>query len=246
MIKLLYFVCLVLLACALWWAVACGGWMAEGDLRERLVTLGLQVLVFGLAGGGVKLLLDEAAARREFRTDVLRSLGQAHKQVYRVRRLLERVEKALDEARKCESTPVNRAVDRRASTADQALEAEKTQLLGELMDVRADLGGVRHEVRPWTKRSERVRVQQKVEGMRDYLEEVVRAADAAADDKNKKLYTEFLETSPNSASYLARFKRPYQEVKKLVDPKFEDPSADKPDNTKSGDQVQPHPAPSDS
>lgn len=93
-------------------------WLTCSATREELAKVGIQVVVFGLAGGGVKLLLDRQRETRQFRSDMLERLGQAHKVMYRVRRLLP------------------------GSDPDTVRE-----LLGELMDARQDLGATTHVMR---------------------------------------------------------------------------------------------------
>lgn len=191
MTKLLYCAGLVGLTIALWLAVSRGHWMDLAVLKSELVTIGLQALVFGLAGGGIKLLLDQATAQRKFRSEVLERLGQAHKQVYRVRRLLK-----------------------------VSSEAEQRRLLGELMDARQELGSVYHDVRLWLKPRNQESIQGHLQGIRDYIEKVVEGALAPDRDTSKKaVYEEFLRFG-EPGRYDTDFKSRYLQAKTLADTSF--------------------------
>ena len=171
--------------------------MKEPAFLDQLVKVGLQVLVFDLAGGFVKFLIDRAAELRNFRSEILRRLGNAHRTVYRVRRLLEGVDK-----------------DKRG------------QLLGELMDARQDLGSVYHDVRVTRLLEPRARkeVRNKIKSMREYLEDVIEAA--IIDDAAKQnAYTEFVDFR-GSRRYEEEFKDRYFSAKELVDPRFKRAESD--------------------
>jgi hypothetical protein len=159
-------------------------WLSGRVVREELAKVGIQVVVFGLAGGGVKLLLDRQAEDRKFRADLLERLGQAHKVVYRVRRLL----------------PGSDAVKAR-------------ELLGELMDVRQDLGATTHVMR-----GKIANVSQAIDAMREYIEAVVQAALAADDSSGRGPYAEFIDWKTLGA-YETGFKMHYRNAKRLIDPK---------------------------
>jgi hypothetical protein len=121
-------------------------WLSGAEVRQELVKVGIQVFVFGLAGGGVKLLLDRQAEEKAFRSDILERLGRAHKEVYRVRRLL--------------------------PSADSS---EKRTLLRELMDARPELGATTHVLRNGNLDTA-VEIRKLMNAMRDYLEEVIEGA----------------------------------------------------------------------
>lgn len=164
-------------------------WMDEGAVRQELVKTGIQVLVFGLAGGGVKLLLDRQAERRRFRSDMLERLGQAHKIVYRARRLL--------------------------PTCDPETARE---LLGELMDARQELGATTHVIRTHRFGGESKEVRRRIAEMRKYLEAAVVGALAAPNSQERKAYTEFINWQQETGSYTDVFKTHYKEAKYLIDP----------------------------
>jgi hypothetical protein len=170
-------------------------WMLAGDVKEEAVKIGLQVFVFGLAGGGVKLLLDRQTEHRKFRAEMLDRLGQAHKRIFRVRRLL----------------PV--------SSAESVHE-----LLGELMDARQDLGATNHAVRVGGLGARIEEIQQETKTMRDYLDEVIRGALAEEGSAERGVYTAFLSWN-TQGPYEERFKKSYLNAKKLVDPSFKPPEA---------------------
>lgn len=191
--KYLYIGTAALLAGLLSWLVALEAWMSLGKLREAAVTLGLQVLVVGLVGGGIKWRLDQAAALRDFRMDVLRRLGQAHKTVYRVRRLLPR-----------------------------GGEAAPPELLGDLMDARQELGGLYHEVRPWVTLEDRKTIQRLLQEMRSYLEDVVVGGLVPSQRARRSIYEKFLDFR-DPEGYETEFKERYWKIKKLADPAFKRP-----------------------
>lgn len=68
-----YFVGLLALGVAL--AVVVVGvtppWMKPEAVQEEAVKVAIQVLVFGVAGGAVKFLLDRQAALKTFRSEML-------------------------------------------------------------------------------------------------------------------------------------------------------------------------------
>ena len=164
--------------------------MSHEKVREELVKVAIQVLVFGIVGGGVKLLLERRAAHRRFQADMLDRLGRAHKEVYRIRRLL----------------PNSDAATARV-------------LLGQLMDARQDLGAAYHAARIWGLGPQILEVQNHTEAMRAYLEAIVSSALAAADSPERGRYVEFVDW-PTVGSYERDFKARYLLAKKLVDPAF--------------------------
>lgn len=190
-VKALYWAGLLVVGGALCLMVS-DAWIAETSFKEELVKTGLQVLVFGIAGGGVTWLVDRQRQQRELRADLLARLGQAHKDVYRVRRLL-------------------------TLAADSA---ERAKLLGELMDARQDLGGASHSARVWDLGGRRIEVQKTMQGMRDYLKTVIDGALASDDHPDKAVYVDFLAREGECKTYLASFKNPYLRAKQLVDPTF--------------------------
>lgn len=190
MAKFFYCAGLLLVAGTLWWAVGRPGWMPRETFRDELVKTGLQALVFGLAGGGVKVLLDWQARRRDFRAEILGRLGRAHKDVYRVRRLL-------------------------ASTPDGA---ERAKLLGEMMDARQDLCATNHTVGVRGLGSVATQVKDATTLMRTYLEDVIEGALAPDGDQRREKYVAFLDRG--RSDYLQGFKKPYELAKRLVDPTF--------------------------
>jgi hypothetical protein len=187
----IYCVGLLAIGGALWVALTVTPpWMSADDVHAELVKVALQVVVFGLAGGGVKLLLDRQTEYRKFRADLLDRLGRAHKEVYRVRRLL---------------PTGNPEEDRR--------------LLGELMDARQDLGAAYHAARIWGLGSKVKDIQRETEAMREYLESVISGALAAEDAPSRGAYVAFLGWR-TPGEYESRFKASYTKAKKLVDPRF--------------------------
>src|SRR5262245_31583412 len=107
-----YSVSLVIIVAALVFVMTVPSpWMTHADFKKELVQVGIQVVAFGLVGGGIKLLIDRQQKYREFRADMLDRLGSAHRDVYRIRRLLQVSE-----------------------------QKETPALLGELMNVRQNLG----------------------------------------------------------------------------------------------------------
>jgi hypothetical protein len=166
-------------------------WMPIPDVKAELVKIGLQVFIFGLLGGGVKLLLDRQAELRDFRRQMLERLGKAHKEVYRIRRLL---------GINAEDTP---------------------KLIGELMDARQDLGAAYHLARIWGFARSLTQIQRETEGMRAYLEAVIVGALAADDAPERTAYISFLDWRGGSGAYDAEFKERYVRAKQLVDPNFQ-------------------------
>jgi hypothetical protein len=191
MIGVIYVVALVVVGGALG-IVLTGAtpWMGGTEVKAEVVKVAIQVVVFGLAGGAVKLLLDRQAEARRFRVDVLERIGRAHKDVYRVRRLLA------------------------AAPPDAARE-----LLGELMNARQELGAAYHLMRVWGLGGKVADVQQETEAMRSYLEEVIIGASASDGTPERGAYTAFLAWR-QPGPYEDRFKAPYKRAKGLVDPNF--------------------------
>jgi hypothetical protein len=166
-------------------------WMMPATLKEELVKLGLQVVVVGLAGGGVKLLLDRQQEHRKFRSDMLERLGRAHKDVYRIRRLLPKSD-----------------------------DKETLALIGELMNVRQDLGFVYHVVRVWGLDESIQKIQTEIEAMRKYLETVTAGALSPPEAPEHAAYKDFLDWQKDEGRYQEEFKARYRKAKQLVDPSF--------------------------
>lgn len=166
-------------------------WMSGAAVREELTKVAIQVLVFGMAGGGVKLLIDRQAERRRFRADMLERLGQAHKVVYRARRLL----------------------------ANCAPETSR-ELLGELMDARQELGATTHVIRASRSGGDSDAVRDAIAAMRGYLEAVITGALAAPDSPDRAAYAAFIDWQSETGSYNEVFKKLYEKAKELIDPKL--------------------------
>ena len=166
-------------------------WLSGTDVREELVKVGIQVFVFGLAGGGVKLLLDRQTEERRFRSEILERLGRAHKDVYRIRRLL----------------PTSGDEERRA-------------LLRELMDARQDLGATSHALRIGDIGAKLEAIQRETRAMRAYLKKVIHGAFAPPDSPERQPFTDFLNWQVEECPYKTEFKKPYLRAKLLVDPSF--------------------------
>lgn len=166
-------------------------WLAHAAVKEELVKVAIQVIVFGLAGGGVKVLLDRKAEQRWFRSDMLERLGNAHRSVYRVRRLL----------------PLSRP-------------EEFPQLLGELMDARQGLGATYHAARVWGLGARVKDIQRETEAMRKYLEDVICGALASHGAPERAAYEAFLNWRV-ADSYEHAFKKRYLAAKKMIDASFE-------------------------
>ena len=166
-------------------------WMEPKELKAELVKLGLQVWVIGLAGGALKWLLDRQAEHRAFRENMLERLGDAHREVYRVRRLL---------------------------SADSA---NRLTLLGELMNARQALGSAYHVGRIKGLDPKWVQVQTETEAMRDYLEEVINGGLASEDSEQRRKYLDFLRWRDEGSGYEIEFKKRYTDAKQLIDPSFE-------------------------
>jgi hypothetical protein len=148
-------------------------WLSGTEVREELVKVGIQVFVFGLAGGGVKLLLDRQAEERKFRSDILERLGRAHQDVYRVRRLL-----------------------------PSASPEEKRALLRELMDARQELGATSHVLRLGKLGAEVEKVRAEMDAMRDYLEVVIQGALAPEGTPDYSAFLEWqVEDGPYQARF---------------------------------------------
>jgi hypothetical protein len=191
MAGVLYCLGLLIVSGALAWALSTGSTgMTPNEVKAEVVKIGLQVVVFGLAGGGVKLLLDRQGELRAFRTDMLDRLGTAHKDVYRIRRLL-------------------------GLNPDDTAE-----LLGELMDARQDLGAAYHTARIGGFSRRIVQVRAETDGMRAYLEGVIVGALAADDTPERAAYTAFLDWRRGSEAYDTEFKHRYFRAKGLIDPSF--------------------------
>jgi hypothetical protein len=165
-------------------------WMPFSVMKAELVKIGLQVVVFGLLGGAVKLLLDKQTEFRTFRADMLERLGRVHKEVYRIRRLL----------------GINAA--------------DHSKLLGELMNARQELGAASHLARIWGFGSKLKQIQRETEDMRTYLERVIVGALTADDAPKRAVYIDFLDWRGGSGTYNKEFKEHYLKAKKLVDPSF--------------------------
>jgi hypothetical protein len=176
----------VVLAIVLW---GDSPWMMPGAFKEELVKAGIQVVVFGLAGGGVKLLLDRQQENRKFRSDMLERLGRAHKDVYRIRRLL-----PLSDSK------------------------ETLAILGELMNVRQDLASVYHVARGWGLGSSLQSIQSQIEAMRAYLEAVTAGATSPPDSPEYAVYKDFLDWRREDGRYQSEFKARYKKAKLLLDP----------------------------
>jgi len=190
MIRLGYCAALVVIGTATGLAVA-HEWMAVSQFKLKLVEVGIQVFVFGVAGGLVKLLLDSAAELRNFRSDVLSRLGQSHRTVYRVRRLL------------------------RIASDD-----EYGQLVGELMDARQDLGGIGHDIRiTGMLERKRVEIQTEINSMRSYLEELIDQA-VTASGAERCAFAESLVSSEGKLEYEKRYKERFIRAKELTDRSF--------------------------
>jgi hypothetical protein len=191
MTRTLYFGGLLAVGLALWW-MASHQWMGVSTSKEELFKVGIQVFVFGLAGGGLKLLLDHQSEQRAFRAAMLERLGQAHKSVYRIRRVI----------------------------AASASSEDHSRLLGELMDVRQDLGTVYHVVRVWRLGRKVAALQRHTNQMRQYLEAVIESALTPAGDPRRLAFDEFLNWREPGGAYQTRFKVPYVSAKKIVDSSF--------------------------
>jgi hypothetical protein len=179
---------LVLVAAALisaWLA----GWAPDTEIKSQLFEIGLQVLVFGILGGGVKLLLDHQNDLEEFRSEMLERLGRAHREVYRIRRLLPT---ASDDARRA--------------------------LLGELMDARQDLGDTYHAARGWGLNKKLDETRAHINAMRDYLEEVIEGALEPAEPSKRAAYEAFIDFRNSVPAYENGFKASYVSAKAVVDP----------------------------
>jgi hypothetical protein len=179
---------LVLVAAALgygWHA----GWAPDTEIKEQLFEIGLQVLVFGILGGGVKLLLDHQDDLEEFRSEMLERLGRAHREVYRIRRLL-----------------------------PSATEEGRRKLLGELMDARQDLGDTYHAVRSWGLGKKIDGVCTHINAMRAYLEEVIEGALEPTDPAKRTAYEGFIDFRNGGTAYEKGFKESYVAAKAIVDP----------------------------
>ena len=182
---------LVLVAAGLSYAWV-AGWAPDTEVKSQLFEIGLQVLIFGILGGGVKLLLDRQNDLEEFRDDMLDRLGRAHREVYRIRRLL-----------------------------PTATEEQRRELLGELMDARQDLGATYHAARAWgvTKKLEEVRAH--INAMRAYLEDVIEGAleaPNAANNRKRAAYEAFIDFRNAARAYDKGFKASYDKAKRIVDP----------------------------
>lgn len=189
MITRAYFAALVLLV-ALILSALLYGWMPVPTFKAELVKVSLQVLVFGIAAGLVKYVLDRAAEVRNFRSEVLRRLGDAHRSVYRIRRVLK-----------------------------AAGSQEHNRLLGELMDARQDLSGISHDIRVRGLLDTRRRIKEEIDVMRAYLEDVIDGAISEDGTKNAE-FRRFLDVSDRNEEYETHFKEPYIRAKRLTDPSF--------------------------
>ena len=190
MIKVTYCVGIVILGIALWWTVWVVCWMTPGTFKQEIVKVGVQVLVFALAGGGIKLLLDQAEAHRLFRSEVLQQLGQTHKDVYRIRRLIGVV----------------------------GNEEERLKLLGELMDARQNLGSIYHDVRISKVLKSREPIRKQLQEIRMYMEEVIEGGLVPKQDPAREGYEDFLDFKNPASRYEKDFKAHYTRIKELVDP----------------------------
>jgi hypothetical protein len=165
-------------------------WMDSMEVRQEIVKIGLQVIVFGVVGGGVKLLLDRRAEYRAFRTDMLERLGKAHRDVYRIRRLL------------------------------GVTGTDTASLLGELMNARQDLGAAYHFARSWGFRRKLAQIRRETDCMRSYLKRVIEGALARDDAPERIVYTDFLDWRVEHSAYNSEFKKHYSDAKQLIDPSF--------------------------
>ena len=185
----IYFAALALLGVLIAVAVA-SDWMTTTDFTSALVEVGVQVFVFGLAAGLIKYRLDKDAEVENFRSEVLRRLGEAHRIVYRVRRLL--------------------------GNADAQ---QRSNLLGELMNARQDLSAINHDIRIRGLIDERLRIAEEITIMRAYLEDVIEGA-LGEDSPRRMDYFEFLRISDENEEYKVQFKEPYIRAKRMADPSF--------------------------
>jgi hypothetical protein len=96
---------------------------------------------------------------------------------------------------------------------------KEKDLLGELMDVRQDLGSAYHAVRIWGLGSRIKQIQEENDGMRKYLETVIDGALAGPNTKSHEAYLAFLRWQHEGA-YETDFKARYLRAKTLVDPSF--------------------------
>jgi hypothetical protein len=179
---------LVLVAAGLTYAWV-AGWAPDTEIKSQLFEIGLQVLIFGILGGGVKLLLDHQNDLEEFRDDMLDRLGRAHREVYRIRRLL-----------------------------PTATEEARRELLGELMDARQDLGDTYHAARAWGLNKKLDETRAHINAMRAYLEEVIEGALEPAEPSKRAAYEAFIDFRNGGTAYEQGFKASYVAAKAIVDP----------------------------
>jgi hypothetical protein len=178
----------VLVAAALGYAWV-AGWAPDAEIKSQLFEIGLQVLIFGILGGSVKLLLDHQNDLEEFREDMLDRLGRAHREVYRIRRLL-----------------------------PTASEEARRELLGELMDARQDLGDTYHAARGWGLNRKLDETRAHINAMRAYLEDVIEGALEPSDAPKRAAYEAFIDFRNAAPAYEQGFKASYEAAKAIVDP----------------------------